>query len=153
MQTDRTDKTDAIGNDAFLMAFFGNAPADTRPVVVSFDGDPTKVAAKSWFGRPWQAEPEEATGLPARANNYFSLAAFRPDEAGQYRRQKARFSALHAVMLDDVGTKVAMDRLTLSPTWLLETSPGNHQAGYLLREPLADGAAADRLMNAVVHVT
>ena len=110
MQTGTTYGTYAVGNDAFLMAIFGGAQADTRPVVVSFDGDPAKVAAKSWFGRPWQAEPAEAAGLPASANNYFSLAAFRPDEAGQYRRQKARFSALHALMLDDVGTKVAMDR-------------------------------------------
>ena len=90
------------------------------------------------------------TDLPADANNYFSLAVFRPDEAGQYRRQKARFQALHAVMLDDVGSKVPMERLTLPPSWLLETSPGNYQAGYLLREPLTDGLAADRLMNAIV---
>ena len=43
-----------------------------------------------------------------------------------------------------------MERLTLPPSWLLETSPGNCQAGYLLREPLTDGLAADRLMNAIV---
>ena len=88
--------------------------------------------------------------LPANANNYFSLAVFRPDEAGHYRRQKARFHGLYAVMLDDVGTKVALERLTVPPTWLIETSAGNYQAGYLLREPLTDGAAADRLMNAIV---
>ena len=88
--------------------------------------------------------------MVASANTYVSLAVFQADEGGQYRRQKARFDALHAVMLDDVGTKVAMERLTLPPSWLIETSPGNHQAGYLLREPLADGNAADRLMNAIV---
>jgi len=53
-------------------------------------------------------------------------------------------------MLDDVGTKVAMERLTLLPSWLVETSPGNYQAGFLLRDPLTDGSAADRLMNAIV---
>ena len=53
-------------------------------------------------------------------------------------------------MLDDVGSKVAMERLTLPPSWLLETSPRNCQAGYLLREPLNDGLVADRLMNAIV---
>jgi hypothetical protein len=90
------------------------------------------------------------TDLPADANNYFSLAVFRPDEAGRYRRQKARFHALHAVMLDDVGSKVPMERLTLQPSWLIETSPGNCQAGYLLREPLTDGLVADHLMNAIV---
>ncbi len=83
-------------------------------------------------------------------NNYFGLAVFRPDEAGHYRRQKTRFQALHAVMLDDIGTKVAEERVTLPPTWMLETSPGNCQAGYLLAEPLADGGVADRLMDALV---
>ena len=129
MQTDTTDGTYAVGNGEFLLTLFGDALADARPVLVSFNGDPTKVPAKAWFGRPWQAAPEAPSSLPASANNYFSLAVFRPDEAGMYRRQKARFAALHAVMLDDVGTKVAMERLTLPPTWLIETSTGNHQAG------------------------
>ena len=150
MQTDATDETYAVGNGEFLLAVFGSEIADARPVVVSFTGDPNKVPAKAWFGRPWQADPHAPANLPASANNYFSLAVFWPDEAGHYRRQKARFAALHAVMLDDVGTKVAMERLTLLPSWLIDTSPGNHQAGYLLHEPLADGSAADRLMNAIV---
>lgn len=88
--------------------------------------------------------------FPENTNNYFSLAVFLPDDAGQYRRQKMRFHALHAIMLDDVGTKVAMEKLTVAPSWLLETSPGNHQAGYLLNDPLTDGNMADRLMHAIV---
>ncbi|MFN0184439.1 MAG: hypothetical protein ACKVQR_11545, partial [Aquabacterium sp.] len=150
MQTDSTDGTYSVGNDEFLATVFGTELADARPVVVSFSGDPTKAAASAWSGQPWPAWPATPANLPAGSNNYFSLAAFRPDDAGQYRRQKARFQALHAVMLDDVGTKVAVERLNLPPSWLLETSPGNHQAGYLLRERLADGEVADRLMNAVV---
>ena len=149
-QTDITGKTDLVGNGEFLLAVFGDELADARPVVVSFEGNPASVPPKVWFGRPWQGTPDLAVSLPASANNYFSLAVFRPDEAGHFRRQKARFQALYAVMLDDIGTKVALERLTLPPTWLLETSPGNHQAGYLLREPLADGTVADRLMNAIV---
>ena len=53
-------------------------------------------------------------------------------------------------MLDDVGSKVPRERLTLQPSWLIETSPGNCQAGYLLREPLIHGFTADQLMNAIV---
>ena len=151
METGITNKTDTVSNGAFLRAVFGDNPAEVRPVVVSFEGSPASVPAKAWFGRPWAGNANPDAGLPASANNYFSLAVFRPDEAGQYRRQKARFHALYAVMLDDVGSKVAMERLTLPPSWLLETSPGNHQAGYLLREPLTDGNMADRLMNAVVN--
>lgn len=150
LPTDTSGGTDAIGNGEFLRTVFGTAPQDACPLVVSFEGDPARVAPKSWFGRPWRASPIDDEYMRGGANNYFSLATFRPDEVGLYRRQKARFAALHAVMLDDIGTKVAMERLTLPPTWLLETSPGNHQAGYLLREPLADGTVADRLMNAVV---
>jgi hypothetical protein len=146
-KTDKTGKTDFVGNAEFLRSVFGDHSMDARPIVVSFEGNPTSVPSKVWFGRPWTEEIK----LCATANNYFSLAVFRPDEAGQYRRQKSRFHALHAVMLDDVGTKVSKDRLTLSPTWLLETSPGNYQAGYLLCEPLTDGLAADRLMNAIVE--
>ncbi len=148
-ETDITGKTYPVGNGEFLLTVFGDL-VDARPIVVSFEGDPTNVPAKVWFGRPWLGATDLSISLPASANNYFSLATFRPDDAGQFRRQKARFQALYAVMLDDIGIKVALDRLTLPPSWLLETSPGNHQAGYLLREPLADGSVADRLMNAIV---
>lgn len=149
VETDTTDETYFVGNGEFLLAVFGDELADARPVVVSFHGNPASVPAKVWFGRPWQGEPDVSASLPADANNYFSLAVFRPDEAGQFRRQ-TRFQALHAVMLDDVGTKVARERLTLPPSWLLETSAGNHQAGYLLRAPLQDGVTSDRLMDAIV---
>ena len=149
-ETDITGETDLVGNGEFLLAVFGGELADARPVVVSFEGNPARTPAKVWYGRPWQGTPEVSASLPTSANNYFSLAVFRPDEAGQFRRRKAHFHSLYAVMLDDIGTKIAMERLTLPPSWLLETSPGNHQAGYLLGEPLADGGVADRLMNAIV---
>jgi hypothetical protein len=150
METGKTGETYFVGNGEFLLVVFGDGAALARPVVVSFQGNPGGVPAKVWFGNPWQGNPDMSTSLPASANNYFSLATFRPDEAGKFRRQKSLFHALHAVMLDDVGTKVAMERLTLSPSWLLETSLGNYQAGYLLREPLTDGTLADSLMNAIV---
>lgn len=150
LKTGKTDETYAVGNDEFLRVVFGREQAEARPVLVSFTGNPLVVPSKVWFGRPWQGDPDSATDLSSGNNNYFSLATFRPDEAGHYRRQKSRFQALHAVMLDDLGGKVPMERLTLPPSWLLETSPGNCQGGYLLHEPLADGQVADRLMNAVV---
>jgi hypothetical protein len=150
METDKTGETDLVSNGEFLRAVFGDDLADLRPVVVSFTGNPSSVPSKVWFGSPWLGSPGMTANMPGDANNYFSLAVFKPDEAGQYRRQKARFHALHTVMLDDVGSKVAMERLTLPPSWMLETSPGNHQAGYLLREPLTDGLVADKLMNAIV---
>lgn len=148
--TDKTGETDLFSNSEFLQSVFGVELAGAYPLLVSFNGNPDKVPGKKWFGRPWQWTTEAPSSLLVNSNNYFSLAIFNPDDAGQYRRLKTRFKALYAVMLDDIGTKVAMDRLTLTPSWILETSSGNHQAGYLLREPLMDGLTADRLMNAIV---
>jgi len=146
-ETDKTGETVVVENDEFLRTLFVGLNGDVAPVVTSFVGNPATVSPAAWKSRRWR---DGDTALPAEANNYFSLATFRPDEAGEYRRRKAQFVALHVVMLDDIGGKVPMERLTLPPTWLLETSPGNHQAGYLLTEPLADGLLADRLMNAIV---
>ena len=54
-------------------------------------------------------------------------------------------------MLDDLGTKVPLDRLGgFELSWRIETSPGNYQGGIILAEPLTDGAAAVRLLNAVI---
>ena len=145
-----TDETHRIGNGTFLLAVFGDELGDACPHVVSFEGNPRSGPKKRWSGLPWRSESGIFPSLPPTANNYFSLATFRPDDTGRYRRRKAHFHALYAVMLDDVGTKVVMERLTLGPSWLLETSPDNHQAGYLLSEPLSNGAAADRLMNAII---
>jgi len=146
-ETDKTDETDFLDNHRFLKAVFGEVLSSSKPIVASFRGNPATVPSRNWFGCAWN---DGSSGLPADANNYFSLATFHADESGQYRRKKASFHALHAVMLDDVGTKVDKDRVTLPPSWMLETSPGNHQAGYLLREPLTDGIQADRLMNAII---
>lgn len=150
VETGETDETDMVGNDDFLLAIFGDEAGDRHPLLVSFAGNPSTVPSKAWFGRPWLVDANEAESLPASANNYFSLAAFRPDEQGRYRRRKANFHALRAVMLDDVGTKVDRERLTLKPSWMLETSPGNCQAGYLLDEPLTDAMTANRLMTAII---
>ena len=148
--TGATDETCNVGNGEFLLAVFGADLADARPLVVSFEGNPGSGPKKRWCGLPWQSASGSSPSLPATANNYFSLATYRPDDTGQYRRRKAHFHALYAVMLDDIGSKVVAECLTLPPSWLLETSAGNHQAGYVLREPLTDGRMADRLMNAIV---
>jgi len=150
VETDKTDKTYSVENGKFLQTVFNGVLGDMRPLVVSFKGNPMKVPGRMWAGKPWLDNIDVTTALPLDANNYFSLAVFKPDEAGRYRRLKSRFQALYAVMLDDVGTKVPMERLTLQPSWILETSPGNFQAGCFLREPLTNGIIADRLMNAIV---
>lgn len=146
VETDESDETVVVSNPEFLADLFGGLSAGISPVVVSFEGNPSRASSRDWSCMPFA----DAAAMATTANNYFSLASFRLDEAGRYRRRKSQFVALHVVMLDDIGTKVACDRLTVPPTWLLETSPGNFQAGYALAEPVTEGALADRLMHTMI---
>ena len=152
MVTDKTDESDtaAISNAEFLTTVFGCHERLDRPVVCNFSGHPGASAPRSWAGRPWVSGKTLTEG--AGDNWYFSLATFSPDAEGNYRRQKMHFAGLHAIMLDDIGTKAAeRSRLdALPPSWLLETSPGNYQAGYLLAEPLTDGKLAEELVKAII---
>lgn len=146
-RTERTDETDnllAVSNAEFLTAIFHAIPEGARPGVVSFPGNPADVPSKAWFARPAGA------ATPPTANNYFGLSSYFNDEAGQFRRTKKTFAALHAVMLDDLGTKVDRERVALPLSWLIETSPGNYQGGYTLADPINDASTADRLMSAII---
>lgn len=137
-----------LSNNEFLGAIFGDAGGDQRPLCCSFIGHSGKVSSEKWAAIPWL---KEKSTFASQGNNYFSLASFNPNSEKRYRRQKRCFAAQHAVMLDDVGTKaVGLDRLTLTPSWLLETSPGNFQAGYIFREPITDGVIVERLMKSII---
>jgi hypothetical protein len=61
------------------------------------------------------------------------------------------FAANHAVVLDDIGTKIPLAKAVLKPTWALETSPGNFQLGYLWNEPISDVDLACRISNSVAQ--
>lgn len=151
LETDETDETDysEISNADFLSAIFGIIEVETRPIVCNFSGNPGRRGA-NWSGRPWMDGTTDT--VAANQNWYFSLAAFVRNSEGKYRRTRAQFAALSAIMLDDVGTKAcARARLDdLPPSWLIETSPGNYQAGYLFAEPLADGGLAEAIVKAVI---
>lgn len=148
-KTDKTDETDflAVGNDDFIKGIFGNIVGSERPIVVSFSGDPNKVRKGAWFGTHWIADK---TPLLVNSNNYTSFATFKPDDEGKYRRQKKHFAALYAVMLDDICIKVPEERITLEPSWKIETSFGNFQVGFILDEPITDPARADNLLNSII---
>lgn len=151
-KTDITDETDlsSISNADFLASIFGSLKGDDRPVVCGISGNPRTAPGSSWMGQPWV--PGTIVTEEPGQNRYFSLATFNRDAHGKYKRQKKQFAGLTAIMLDDIGTK-APDRSRLDalpPTWLIETSPGNFQAGYAFSEPVTDLCVADALMNGVI---
>lgn len=145
-EIEKTDVTDDVSNAVFLQAIFGQYPTATPPLVVSVPSNPTSAKASAWHAMPLQAETE----LGIDRNNYFALATFHQDESGKFKRQKKNFAALHAIMLDDIGSKVDPQRITLAPSWRIETSPDNYQFGFILVEPLTDGSQADRVMHAII---
>lgn len=149
LKTDKTYETDiTIDNNHFLQKLFGEISNNAYPIVVRFKGNPSNVTKQKWFGYPWN-HASKVELLP-EANNYFSLSRFKPNEAGEYGRKKSQFYELCAVMLDDIGSKAPFERLILEPSWILETSPGNFQVGYILSEPIRDSKIADQLMNAII---
>jgi hypothetical protein len=79
------------------------------------------------------------------------ISSFRPGADGVVYRRKENFAACHVIMVDDVGTKVPEYRLELGPSYQFETSPGNHQVGYLLDPPELDRAKVERLLDEMVR--
>ena len=136
-----------ITNAEFLTAIFQDAlPEGAFAAVCTKPGDPDKGG--------WEAHRFDASAptlLVPERNNYLGCSSFYPGDDGSFRALKTRFAACHSIMLDDLGTKVPMVRLGgFELSWLIETSPGNHQGGILFDEPITERATAVRLLDAVI---
>lgn len=135
-----------ITNADFVEAVFPALPERAFAAACSKSGDPGLGG--------WLASRADlmAGNLSATSNNYIGCSSFYPGEDGSFRARKAQFAACHFLMLDDLGTKVPLERLRgFELSWLIETSPGNHQGGIILAEPITDGAIAVRLLNALIE--
>lgn len=136
-----------LTNREFIIRAFRNGAEDEFPWVTGFPGDPGSVDHALW-GRC------SALPLPrfihAGNNNYIAVSSFRQGDDGRPRRRKACFAAMHVVMIDDVVTKVPPERITLPPTCVVETSPGNYQAWYFLTEPERDRLRAENLIKGMI---
>jgi hypothetical protein len=141
---EKGDKAEEPDNGAFMAAVFHALPDGAAATVTSFLGNP--ATSKQWGN----CAPFGKIETPATANNYFCVSSHYPGDDGVVRRKKTNFAGLHCIMLDDIGNKIPADRVSMAPSWSIETSPGNHQVGFILDGPVLDAAAADRLMNAII---
>lgn len=82
---------------------------------------------------------------------YFGTSTVHVAEDGKLYNRKSEFSKLHVVVLDDIGTKVDADSLPedLAPNYIIETSEGNFQYGYILQEPIETLELAEALIHLV----
>lgn len=134
-----------ITNAEFLTGVFPSLPEAAFAAVCTKPGNPE---IGGWSA---QRASDVIAQCPIENNNFVSCASFYPLDDGSFRARKSHFAACHFLMLDDLGSKVPFERLGDFPlSWLIETSPGNHQGGILLAEPITDGAVATRLLNAII---
>lgn len=72
---------------------------------------------------------------------YVGMSAIKRSDDGKLRNRGADFGYALGLVLDDVGTKGKSYEETyakLPPTWVIESSKGNYQFGYLLDKPCDD---------------
>lgn len=132
-------------NAAFVAHVFRGLAEGARAAVCSKEGNPEQGG--------WIAEAASDVDMqcPGDRNNHFNCSSYMPDENGAVQARKERFSAFHALVLDDVGTKVDRAKLAgIEPSWNIETSPGNSQVGFCLTDPLTDLAVVKLLQDAVM---
>lgn len=133
-------------NAEFLAVVFRKLPKTARPLVTAKKGDPSQGG---WF--PYDADKVEAI-CPPYQNTYFNCASVYPASNGDLRAKKEHAAAYHALVLDDVGTKVERGLLgSITPTWELETSPGNSQIGFVLSTPESDAAIVEEAQHLIVE--
>lgn len=139
-----------ITNDDVLRELFKHLRNDQRAVMCSVDGDPSTVEGWAWAGIPWAKGGR--CPLLSKRNNYVAISSFTQADDGKYRRRKDQFGAVHAIMVDDVGTKLSHKALpaTIAPSMAIETSPGNYQVTYFLTEPMYDQTEAESAVRQMI---
>ncbi len=137
--------------ERFLCALAADLPEDERLILCGFVGDPHAAPQHAWRPRPWRPGCEIV--LNERANGYVAVASFRRAVDGSFRRRAETFAAGRALMVDDVGTKIATATMANAPhpSAIIQTSPGNFQWWYFLREPEQDMARFDGVIRAFIQ--
>jgi len=147
-QTDTTDQSDfglaSVSNEDFMVAIFQSCFGSAKPLVCCKPADPV---SGGWLPSFWPC-PTADSGL----NWYFCPGLYEADSNGQPRAKRELVRSVYVICLDDVGTKVDLHVLdALTPTWLIETSPGNYQAGYSFHQPLVDLEYVDELKKKLIE--
>lgn len=136
-------------NYEFLSAIFG---ADVMiSHVTDFEFDPGAIPlGKHLFA--WRGDYFRQYDFGTNTNQYFTISTFNPDEHGDARRRKALYRSTHCIVLDDVREKLSIAEVSKlpAPSWILETSKGSEQWGYILNEPCTDRAKVENLLDGLV---
>jgi hypothetical protein len=122
----------------FIQTIFENVPEGETPIFGTID--PSGDQQPKWL------RPTDRTVARTKKQLYFCVATV--EDQTPLRRRKVDFRAAYVAVCDDIGTKIDAAKLTVPPSYKLETSPGNYQWGYLL-EPETDPDKFEALMKAL----
>ena len=125
----------AVTNDDFIRGLMTGreVPDGLRPLVCTKPGNPKDGA---FLPKPLPC------AIDPRLNTFMLPALFRQRTNGEWRAARDDAKLVFAVVLDDVGTKVSYNVVdTLPPSWLIETSRGNFQAGYAFNDYISPDEA------------
>lgn len=134
----------------FMAALGANLKPEERLILAGFPGDPGAAPPTAWRPRPWHPD-HEGLSMPSVWNGYVTVGAFGRAPDGTFRRRAACCTGGMALMVDDVGTKVDRGVVAiLEPSARIETSPGNEQWWYFLKEPERDVVRFDAVIRAFI---
>lgn len=127
-------------NAAVLHGVHGALPPDLAAWVCAFEGNPKTVPPVVWRGWAGGLAVPDAAGH----NAYFTLGVYRCGPRG-----RANCAGIAGVMLDDLSA-AQLAALPIRPSWAVETSPGNYQAGYLFPTLETDLSRVEALQRALI---
>lgn len=136
-------------NLEFLQAIFGKDYLSAH--VTDFMYDPAAIPADRHL-MAWKGDYFSRYTMTEGSNQYFTISLFYADDQSVARRRKALFRKTPCIVLDDVREKLPMsevDKLP-EPSWILETSKGSEQWGYILETPCEDRGKVENLLDGLV---
>ena len=138
-----------ITNKEFIDAIFGEDAPWCH--VTDFPYDPGNIP-KDKHLIAWKGDYFSRYNITPNTNQYFTISTFYCDDQQQARRRKALFKQTPCIVLDDVKEKLSMNEVNKlpKPAWILESSAGSEQWGYILDTPCTDRGRVENLLDGLV---
>jgi len=145
-------------NREFFDAVFHGVEGGAFAWGCAFKSPPEDATNKEWFGRKLTAEVVERNGNyngGKATNAFYAISSFKPNSTGRVFRRIDNFAATHVITLDDIGdgdsAKISWEKVVLTPSFVIETSPNNCQVGYILKTPCEDMDLVERCVDALIY--
>jgi len=123
--------------------------------VNGFKDDPLNKRKGKWSAK--KAVEKLPACIKSDNNTYFNISTYYQKKGGKFRATKQNIAATHLAIIDDLGdgpgTKGQLSSLKIIPSYLVETSPGNYQAGFILKDPITNKSISRTLTNELASVS